>query len=314
MAAPTTDTESFPLPGYEDRLWEELAHLHAQSPQGTGYGPPPRRQRLRRRYLVAAGALSAAAGLVAVALVVGGNGPQTTTAPPAAAHPLPDDAVMVSETYHYGPGGVWTSTTWTDETTGARHTVGEPLSDAPEDHESTVTVETDHNGDETITVRGVDHGRREHWEHVASGGEVRLHPRWSHDFVDQGVAEGSFVPDGEELVDGVTRLRFVSPPPIWDNPNCPRLELGQPGFCNGSEYIPRTIWVDRVTRRPRKDVSMGSAGIVEETRYTYLPRRPENLALVEMTIPDGYERVPSPYDDDETVELGPGGGPPKPSR
>jgi UPF0755 protein len=86
----TLDAEAtLPLPRFEDRLWDELAHIHPAGDQGSRDRRPH-----RRRYVAGLVALAGAAAVVAVALVATGDDdrdrtqagePTTTTTVPAAA-------------------------------------------------------------------------------------------------------------------------------------------------------------------------------------------------------------------------------------
>jgi hypothetical protein len=311
VVTPTTDSESFPLPDFEDRLWGELAELHTGR-QRQRQGPEPgdarrvRRGRARRRYLAAVAVLSAAASLAALAIVVTRDGPDASTESPPADGPAPDtggtdpvpdsgDAIVLVEELStaQGPEG-WAHTTWTDETTGASHSMGAPFprSQGSEDRESAYAVETDPTGAQVVVQREVDHGRREFWERVARPEDQYVRPGRTSDHLQQEIDEGSILADGREVVDGVELLRFVSPPPPLNG--CPPAELGVPTFCQGVEMTVHVTWADPSTMRPVKQALLGVEQVHHTTTYTYLPRTPENVALVEMAIPDGYARVEAP--------------------
>jgi hypothetical protein len=305
MAPAPTPTESFPLPDFEDRLWEELVHLHAAGDGEPGRSTPdarPRgaRGRPRRRYLAVAGALSAAAALAAVAMVVsedephtsaGSTGEGSTTVNTSSGDAAPTlDAVVVVEVRN--PDGS-TVTSWEDETTGAWRWAKESPTSPRQEH--AVAVRDNADGTLTLVQRGVVPGRNEYWEAAPivtdQGAPGRLASQW-RDMTRMEIDGGLLVADGREVVDGVELLRFVPPPGapcIYDDG-----ATGRPATidCGSGQAAGSVAYLDPDTMRLVRRVD----GDGPTYTFTYLPRMPENLALAELTVPDGFARVDPPAD------------------
>jgi hypothetical protein len=188
--------------------------------------------------------------------------------------------------------------TWLDEATGYRRTLqlneaGEPSYDsgltfapdpaaaAPEavDVNDPGVMPNDPNLPSTAE-RTVDHCFGEYMEAPMP----QLPGRQEAEFVRDGLAEGSSVIDGTELVDGRELIRLVDVDLRDDAP----VQLVDP-----ETFLPAGV--------------LGYGG-VDEGGYlqtiTYLPRTPENMALLEAPIGEGYTQVANLRGDGERLDAG----------
>lgn len=288
----TTKNDSFHMPDFEDRLWDELRELHEHR-YGERRPEPGRDQRSRRiGYRGAVALLAAVACLVAVVLVTQGSDdqaetgrqpePSTTTAtlvpsfPQDPMWPPPDaavDAIEVQE-LRWNDGNTWvTSARWYDEETGAYRGVG---LDAAGDvaFELAWIVGADPG---TGVTRTVDHLRRTYRD---DEGDTGL---WPSALTTEGFQEqleaGDFEAAGTEVVDGVELDRYVSPVPSVCDTDPELAEVCDP-------FRGEVVWVDPATGR----VIRYQQGDGYRVTYAYLPRTDENLALLELAIPEGYHQ------------------------
>jgi hypothetical protein len=289
----TTQEKTFPLPQFESRLWDELEQLHdASNPRRDDDELHP-----RRRYLVAVAALSAAACLSAVAALVttgdrdpsGGDVANTLDVEPVRA----PDAIVV-EVAPSSDGG--RTTTWTDEATGNTRTLQEDAAGTPV-HETAGRnlrfVWDDAKNDPLVAGSShldISHEVHEYAQRAPFEPQAGVLPPGTppreDDVFQDGVESGQWTPDGTEVVDGIELLRY-------------RSDLSDKGD--------QVTWVDPTSLRPVK-VLLGD----ETTTFAYLPRTAENIALLDVAVPEGYGKVDDvrvPWalelclqDADETVE------------
>lgn len=286
----TTQNDSFHLPDYEERLWDELRalHEHEQGERDQQGRRPGRFRRPRRTtYLGAAAAAVAVVGLVVTIVVTRGDGGGTETGPasesstttsvppfppPAPTGPLPDDSVDAIEVRDSG-----SLVQVRDEATGAYAWVG-LNADGEIEAEMTWAPGPDAGTGVTTTV---DHRGRRYREVVDNHDPTLVTTGWYQ----QQIEVGNYLPDGTEVIDGVELLRFVEPA-LEVCETDPELEEVCAATGNAEDHV---VWMDPESMRP---VQAGSGSRTTST-FTYLPRTPENLALVEVVVPEGYERVES---------------------
>jgi len=299
--------EELALPEFEDRLWAELEALfHERLPS------PPRRPR-RRLAVVAAGLATAAAAIAAVVAV----GPDPTPDHPRtsqvpsdaevvrnvhAAHLATAGTMIVHETDIRADPGLDRRELWFDQVTSAsrlRWTAadGDVLTDAgwpepPGIDEApgagtsppvTGLDQCDPGTGLALSPAGelypCDPGARPpqpthqrlaidfcHREYATETGPIVRYP--GAGYVDLFLQTGDFVVDGIRTVDGRDLIRVHSRNP------------------GGAEAL-----IDPDTWLPvQTSLDVGGATV---TRYEYLPRTPENLALLTPRVPAGFTAVDS---------------------
>lgn len=277
----TTDApDDVQVPHFKERLWADLAELHARRDL-QGSTPPVdivRMRRRGRRSLTAgvAALVAATLGVVAVAGGAfdgarGGDGGSAATIERivAATERALGDSVIHVEIG--GPESVRGMERWIDETSGSFRTVTRRASGAP-------AVETGP-GPGGASARVVDHCRRQY----ADDPDVTSEPITGESdprAVLDALAAGELAEDGTEVVDGRELVRLV----------------GTTGETTGDELaMTREVLVDPATDRPVMEREWApdapADGGYDETVYDYLPRSAENLALVVPAIPDGYTQV-----------------------
>jgi hypothetical protein len=285
--------DTIDLPRFEDRLWGELEQLFHE----PELAPAPEEPRGRRRqYVLAAAGLSAAACLATAVLVTNQGddsepkdtetAESTTTVQEAAGD---EDALVVIEEPD--------ATTWIDEATGDFRTA------TPSIDESYRTTESDGLRTTISDVR-VDHSAKTFWRVPEDGsGLVVGTPSRSADQIRQDIVSGALTEVGRETVDGRELLRLEGPPGttttlcgIQGDPRgfTPE-QCGEPGMTDESTITTyqRVMWVEPDTYRPVKETGdEDHDGHVATTTYRYLARTPENLALLEAVVPEGYTEVP----------------------
>jgi len=307
----TTDPGStkLTLPRFEDRLWDELANLHARHdlavpPSGGGR----RRGPSRRAHVAVLVTLTTAAAAIAVGAVISGDDRSptqdgakveispsaSTTAPPVSpssppaptpAHGSADapDALVVKEQDHVD-GAV--STARLDETTGRRSSLRIDAAGEPEYETAMSPPVTGADGSVTATVFSIDHRRREVVRSTSPFFPEELAQGFGEDdLLRQQVATGALHEDGTEIVDGRELLRLVPPGEV---PAADPAETGRPPAMDRGITV---YWVEPDSYRPIKHLWYGGTPTEITETYTYLPRTPQNLALLEPDIPDGYQGV-----------------------
>jgi hypothetical protein len=281
----TTDTDpvdELEVPHLKDRLRRELLELHAEQRRSRTAAPehvvPLVRRRSRRSYVVSAAAAAAlVVGVVAAQLVgtdsatplMGRIVAATDEATAGSVIHWVDEQTLPGET---APSRV--TEFWTDETSDAtriltRNPEGDPLLDT-----GPLTGPTDespsHSGQRTVS-----YCTQKYVEHRDTGGAST---DMSFDGIRQlrdDVARGELVEDGTEVVDGRELIRLIRPD----------VEAG--------EDI-ATMLVDPDTYLPvraRGTIRHGGLGETFSQTYEFLPRTPENLALVSPPVPEGFTQV-----------------------
>lgn len=286
--APTD--EKFDLPLFQDRLWDELEQLHAELTAS-----PPNRS--RRRYLLTVAGLSAAACLAIGAIVVtqgnsddpdaGTSGSPTTT---EAELGPGDDVIVVIESP--------VDTRWEDTATGAYRL---QLETSEQDYEEAVAFRDGPDGTHPLTQTYVDHANRTYWVYpeVSEADGIDIYgPREAVPLADGILSQ--FTSDGTEVIDGRELQRLIAPaqdttlcgipgdPQGFSPDQCVLLGVTEQTY----EAATRTIWIDPATghtvREVDKVTDLDMDGVTDVMTYTYLPRTPENLALLGLAVPEGY--------------------------
>ena len=315
----TLDTEDrVPVPHFTQRLWEELADLHDEL-GGDDRRPLASTSRSRRRsaVVVAAAVAAAAAAVAAGVVLVQPDGHDVVSVPGDGSYapaPAPNSfdtggadlvAQLVEATRTASAGLVVHTTTrsasgrsgerWEDWTTERYRSValdphGEPIEEiggALLDWSSDDA--SDRRATEDDVLRIVSHCRREVTDESGSG--MTGNPAWPFSDAPSDLAtpdDVTVVVDGSEVVDGtvLARVRVV--------------ETGE------------VVLVDPATSLAVRGTSDPGTADEVTTTYEYLPRSPENLALVAPpAAPDEYAAVElgssqgeidaPPWDDDRPI-------------
>jgi hypothetical protein len=294
------------LPRFEDRLWDELANLHVRhAPAVPPSGGGRRRGPTRRARIAVAVVATAATAAAAIAVVMVGDdrsptqdgskveispSASTTTPPPplssslpASAHGTADapDALVVKEQDHVD--GV-VSTAWLDEATGRRSSLRIDGAGEPEYETAMSPVVTGPDGSASATVFSIDHRRREVVQSTSPFFPEELALGFGEDdILREQVATGALHEDGTEIIDGRELVRLVPPD---EAPAGDPADTGRPPAMDRGVNV---HWVEPDTYRPIKRLWYGGTPNEATETYTYLPRTPQNLALLEPHIPDGYQ-------------------------
>ena len=337
---PPTDDE-LALPHFESALWEALAATHTASAgrsrrrRGAGAHPGG------RRTFAAVAAVTLAGAAVAAAVVAsGGDTPETVTSPAATASPTdqPGDTVppvpttvpgggdaegtppapgspeaellegveaalataedMIAHTHQdnatYGDDDMWV-----DEATGHRRSLQVDDAGAPS-FDSGLTVAPDPQAPApaaigpddlptdpdlpSTTTRTVDYCFREYTE----APEAQLPPRKEAELLRDGLADGSLVVDGTEVVGGRELVRLADRDSLDLAPDLRIVQL-----------------VDPETFLPAGAIGYGG---LEADGYVqtidYLPRTPENMALLVAPVEPGFALVDSLRGDADRADAG----------
>jgi hypothetical protein len=289
----TTDTDApdeLEVPHLKDRLWRELAELHAEHRHSQTAAPEGGSELVRRRSrrsltVAAAAAVALVVGVVTAQLV--GTASDTPLMGRIAA--ATDEAIAGSVIHMVDeqtlPGGLGASRVtefWTDETSDAtriltRDAQGDPLVDVGPLTGPTVESPS-HSGQRTV-----DYCMQQYVEHRDTGGaSTDLEAGGIRQLRDY-VAAGELVEDGTEVVDGRELIRVIRPD----------VEAGE-------DIVIMLVDPDTfLPVRARGTIRHGGRGETYSQTYEFLPRTPENLALVSPPIPDGFTQVdPGPVSED----------------
>jgi hypothetical protein len=265
----------------------------------------------RRRVLTLA---AVAASLLVVALAVsavvqrdggradvGTGGPSTTTSADAGAVQQQIVATLEealdSSIVHSRREGGQLQEEWIDQSTGAeRHLLPHGVSGQPLDRGRSTPPDPDEEPFATPTIprRDVNYCRREYADTMAPALTIGS----TASAVGSSLSSGWLRLDGTEVVDGRELLRFV------EDTEAMSADLGA-GLGESQETVTMAgsgdvTYVDPETNLP----VLIRHGDRSTTTIEYLPRTPENLALLVPPIPEGFTRVDAPATDDEVAALG----------
>jgi hypothetical protein len=321
----TEPRDDVALPHFEDRLWDELAELHAHrrtSPTSPISPPAPaalrrrRTRRTRRIVAVAATGIAAAATLVAGLGVLPGSEPEPAEASLAERIIAATEDAVTDSVVHTAQDntstGINDMESWTDATSGwsrslSLHADGTPVTEfgqprppdpgdrapasqgppvpecppSPETPEGEVITcprpDRDSVDYPTLDARSVDYCTETYYESWRPW--TRINSDSSPRAIAERLAAGQLARDGTETVDGreLIRLHDVATAELPDD------------FAIDQFYL-----VDPETYRPVQ--AYGDRGGPEEFTLTfeYLPRTPENLALLAVEVPDGFTATDEP--------------------
>jgi hypothetical protein len=179
------------------------------------------------------------------------------------------------------------ATAWLDETTGRRSSLRIDAAGEPE-YETAMSLPVTHaDGSVTATVFSIDHRRREVVQSTSPVFPEDLEQGFGEDdFLRQQVTAGALRADGTEMVDGRELVRLV---PVEVATGSDPAEDGRPPAMDRGTNV---HWVEPDTYRPIKRLSYGGTANEATETYTYLPRTPQNLALLEPDIPADFRGVP----------------------
>lgn len=344
-----------PVPHFEDRLWAELAKAHDAAAHDTADPAarsvrPALRRRARRSLIVGVAAAAVAAVVASVAVTTsdgGGDGDdvsagaeQTTTVPGDAA-PVSLEARIVAATDEALADSVvhtvldmatgTDSEMWTDEQSGAMRSLSLDEQGAPAfDSGPATPPAVDDVGPgmpppgtppfdpslPQITMRKVDHcfGEYRDFEQAALPGSNEAAR------VRDGLADGSMVRDGTQVVDGRELIRVVpviapatgagdaGPGTTPTDTSTPQTTPADPDAPSPAPDGEPTLDTDHVTlvdpESYRPVMLLGYPGSSAEYVMTveYLPRTPENLALLSPPVPDGFVPTDVVRGDGERVD------------
>jgi hypothetical protein len=290
MSTDTDAPDELEVPHLKNRLWHELAELHPEhgrSPTAApGGGREPMRRRRRRSLTVAAAAAAALVVGVVTAQLVGTASDTPLMGRIAAA----TDEAIAGSVVHWvdeqtlpgetGPSRV--TEFWTDETSDAtrildRDAHGNPLVDVGPLTGPTVESPS-HSGQRTV-----DYCMQQYVEHRDTGGASTDIEAGGIRQLRDAVAAGELVEDGTEMVDGRELIRVI-----------------RPDVEAGADIVIMLVDPDTyLPVRARGTIRHGGTGETFSQSYEFLPRTPENLALINPPIPDGFIQVdPGPVSED----------------
>lgn len=291
----TLTDERFDLPAFEGRLWDELAALHAEARSGVEVRSAGRHAR-RRIYAAAVAALAAAAAVTALVLVDRGGSRINTSDTP----PVPDAIVVRTSVHRAG----YRITYWIDDTTEQVRSLRVGADGQPQT-EDLLRYEPVGDGRYARVTTDVDHSTHSYRESSSADGDpptlFDVRQNWESAFAPWSAPK---VADAVEVVDGRELLRVDPTNPLV----CAEEPCGGRLWSAGDTIEMTTVWLDPATLRTVRTVSeqwtmtqevidnpdlfWNLKPTVEETAtYEYLPRTPENIALTEITIPEGYTEV-----------------------
>jgi hypothetical protein len=294
MATDTDAPDELEVPHLKGRLWHELAELHNEHGRSQTAAPGGGSERMclrGRRSLVVTAAAAAAlvVGVVTAQLVGTSSDTPLMGRIVAAADEATAGSVIhwVDEQTLPGEAGPSRVTEfWTDETSAStrilsRDAQGDPVLDGGPLTGPTVESPA-HSGQ-----RAVDYCSQQYIEHRDTGGA-------STDIEFDGIrqlrdalAAGRWVEDGTEVVDGRELIRLI------------RAEgesgAGDVMLVDPDSYLPIRL---------RGTIAHGGFGETFSQTYEYLPRTPENLALLRPPVPDGFTQVDQFTNDFHPIDCG----------
>ncbi len=231
---------------------------------------PPRRFPRRAGWFVALGGAAAAAA--AVALLAPGSSPSSR--PPAAAPGTSAvlTAVMtalaqtggdVEEVQSTAPGGPLSATSWVDLTSGACRT------DTSLEGQRSFTVFDEHG-----TVVVVDYAKKEWWTTGSNG--VTCEPP-TPQTIEHALSTGQYTVAGHATVEGQPSLKLVA-------------TAATSGLHPVTKLV--TLWVNATTYLPIQSTAAGH--LTEHTVFTWLPATAASTAVLDVTVPRGFQQVAPP--------------------
>lgn len=242
------------------------ALLRAMAPAEKAHKRPSRWQTRYTVWFVAiAGA--AAAAVIATTLVPASPSPRAPAAPSAvltavtrALTTTGDDIEEVQSTV---PGAPVSASSWVDLSTGACRT------DTSLNGQPSLTIFLDHG-----KAVFVDYGLREWWTRNGEG--VSCEPL-TPQAIEHEVATGDYTVAGRAVIDGQPSLKLVST-----------------STTTGSRQMTKltTLWVSATTYLPIRSTSTGH--LTEQTLYTWLPATTTNTAILNVSVPAGFQQVAAP--------------------
>ena len=177
------------------------------------------------------------------------------------------------------------SRAWLDEATGRRSSLRIDAAGDPEYETAMSLPVTAADGSVSATVFSIDHRQREVVESTSPFFPEELEQGFGEDdALRQQVAAGALREDGTEIVDGRELVRLVPVEVAAGDP----AETGRPPAMDRGTNV---HWVEPDTYRPIKRLWYGGTANEATETYTYLPRTPQNLALLEPDIPADYQGV-----------------------
>jgi hypothetical protein len=279
MTTTSTDpTDEVEVPHLKDRLWQELAQLHAERQPGDG--PVTELARRRARRSLRLGVAAAAAAVVVVAAVgvqlAGTGGPSDDELLVERVAAATDDAVEASVVHivdvQQPPDGspARRSDTWHDEETGIARFVHYDDQGVPELEVGPLTAPT--LADPTWSgQRVVVHCGQDYADHVDTGGASTELPAGVTDIRDL-LADGTVVEDGTEVFEGRELIRL-----------------------QGNDFV---LLADPDTYRVVAQRGTLHTGETYTSTYEYIPRTDASLGSLVPTIPAGYTHQPMGGADD----------------
>jgi hypothetical protein len=276
MSIDTEAPDELEVPHLKARLWDELAELHQN--QHHSIAPPdvvrltPQRSR-RSRAALAAAAAAVVAGVVTAQLVGTSSDTPLMGRIVAATDEATASSVIhwVSEQTLPGEAGPWAvSEYWTDHASGATRIylhggqLGQVMDVGPL---IGPTIDSPaHSGQ-----RVVDYCTRQYVDHIDTGGASTDIDSLGH--LRDEVAAGRLVEDGTEKVDGRALIRLIG--------------------IEATATAGHVVLVDPDSYLPVRARGTLATGETYSQTYEFLPRTPENLALLLPPIPEGFtEFVP----------------------
>jgi hypothetical protein len=272
----TSTDDTFPLPHFEDRLWQELERRHPSAAGGSGgsggSGEGGRRRRPGGRSLAAIIALGAAAAILAVGVLVvtGGDGADDRIDTSGRGSVDAPDAVVRIE--HPGRRG-GRETEWIDEGTGRHHSVSTDAAGDVESESAWSPPEPNPDGSATVSVLHILHKSESVLPTSFRYRRDQIPPNFGQDDLLRSLAaSGDVREDGFESIGGQMLLRLV---PV--------------GRTRSDVY-----WVEPDTYRPIRKLTHVGPNLRNRQidTYTYLDRTAENLDLVAApNVPDDYRTI-----------------------
>ena len=256
-----------PPPSLDVEARQRDALLRSTATAGSARTRPPRWHSRRRGWFVAIGGVAAAA-VVAAILVPGSSPPSRPPAPTSAVLTAVGKALAatgddIEEVHSTVPGAPMSTTSWVDLSTGTCRT------DTVLNGRPSLTIFL-HHGEAVF----VDYGLREWWTRTTGG--VSCEPQ-TPQAIERDVATGDYTVAGRAVVGGQPSLKLVSTTTTTGLHQVTKLT---------------TLWVNASTYLPIESTSTDH--LTEQTVFTWLPATAANTAIIDVTVPAGFQRVAEP--------------------